>query len=452
AAIRTLVGDHLALALAGGAGPRDGEEALGEALRAGAAADAAGLGPRPGFRSGALAGRADHRPRILHLQVRPEGRLLEADGAVDLQVGAPVAHRAAPRPGPEDLAEDVAEDVGEAAEGVEVEAAEAFPEGVARMPEAVVLRPLFRVREAGVRLGGLLELLLGLLVPGVSVGVVLQGELAVGTLDLLGGGVSRNAQDLVVVSLQVRALCRTGHAGNLMQARHMSSRRSAPGRRITAEARPGCLGRGLARSVRRRSQKPARARRIPPPGSPPRWRPSPADRRRASGPWAARPEPRPRGGAASSSATGSASRKAPPAGWRRSRHPPGRIPPPRRGSRRSSRRPPPPPSVRRVPAPAGRRPRDCSCEPGRRSLRPPRARRRRRDRASPGVRRAGPPAPRPPAPRAATPWHRPRPCCRCRHACRPRSPGSPSPAPGRGPGRGPRARPGPGPRRRPAAA
>jgi len=63
----------------------------------------------------------------------------------------------------------------------------------------VVTLPLLRVAEDAVGLGRLLELLLRFLVAGVAVGVVLEGELAIGRLHLLVGGVARHTEDLVVV-------------------------------------------------------------------------------------------------------------------------------------------------------------------------------------------------------------------------------------------------------------
>ena len=67
------------------------------------------------------------------------------------------------------------------------------------MAEPVVARPLVAIREDRVGLGGLLELLLGVLVALVAIGMVLKRQLAIRALDLLIAGVLRNAEDLVVV-------------------------------------------------------------------------------------------------------------------------------------------------------------------------------------------------------------------------------------------------------------
>src|SRR5690606_32998641 len=102
----------------------------------------------------------------------------------------------------EDLPENVAEDVAEAAEALEPAEA-SLPEGAALVAEAIVAAALLRVGEAGIGLGGLLELLLRLGVPRVLVGVILKRELAVRALDLGGGRGPIDAQDFVVVALQV---------------------------------------------------------------------------------------------------------------------------------------------------------------------------------------------------------------------------------------------------------
>jgi hypothetical protein len=52
-----------------------------------------------------------------------------------------------------------------------------------------------------VGLGDLLESLLGRLVPGVAVRVILEGELAVGLLDLLVARAAGYAERLVIVAL-----------------------------------------------------------------------------------------------------------------------------------------------------------------------------------------------------------------------------------------------------------
>jgi hypothetical protein len=68
------------------------------------------------------------------------------------------------------------------------------------VPEPVVALALLGIGEDLVGGGGLLELGLSLGVAGVPVGVVLEGLLAVGLLDLLRAGRARHAQHLVVIA------------------------------------------------------------------------------------------------------------------------------------------------------------------------------------------------------------------------------------------------------------
>jgi hypothetical protein len=127
-----------------------------------------------------------------------EDRFLEGEVEVVAQVAAPA--RSAPRPAAEHVpeAEEVTEDVAEVGEDRGIEAARAAQAGVA---VGVVALLLVGVAEHAVGLGRLLEALLGLLVPGVAVGMILEGELPVGGLDLLIGGGPRDPEDLVVVAL-----------------------------------------------------------------------------------------------------------------------------------------------------------------------------------------------------------------------------------------------------------
>ncbi len=110
---------------------------------------------------------------------------------------APAAAARASEERPEQVAP---EDVAERAEDVLVRA-EAAAALHGRVAVAVVDRPLLEVGEDLVGLRGLLELLLGRLVAGVLVGVVLQRQLAVGRLDVVGRRGAGDAEDLVGVAL-----------------------------------------------------------------------------------------------------------------------------------------------------------------------------------------------------------------------------------------------------------
>ena len=80
---------------------------------------------------------------------------------------------------------------------------------------AIVHRALVGVAQDVVRLGDLLELLLGLLRPPVPIGVVLHRELPIRLLDVVVGGVARDFEDCVEI----------GH----MQESNPARDRSAPG-------------------------------------------------------------------------------------------------------------------------------------------------------------------------------------------------------------------------------
>src|SRR5689334_15604 len=162
-------------------------------------------------RAGALAGQAQrHRG--------PVDRVAEGQRGLGLHVGAaprPVLRRAAA------AVEHAAEDVAQAAvvpgateDVTEVEAAEAAllagtlpgrnPEAAAeqRAGLVVLLAPLL-VGQHRVRLGDLLEALLGRAIALVGVGVVLAGQLAVRRLDLGRLGCLTDPKRLVVILLQV---------------------------------------------------------------------------------------------------------------------------------------------------------------------------------------------------------------------------------------------------------
>ena len=111
--------------------------------------------------------------------------------------------RAAPALAEQVAEEAAAEDVAERRHDVfgvaEVVDPRPFEAGVA---VAVVALPLRLVGEDLVRLGRLLEPLLGLGVARVLVGVVLQGQLPIGFLDLFGRGVALDAKDFVIITLR----------------------------------------------------------------------------------------------------------------------------------------------------------------------------------------------------------------------------------------------------------
>src|SRR5829696_6049836 len=197
-------------------------------LRAGAAAERAGLGNREEplrlgldpapvaarahgrhgarLRPGAMAGRAGRRERDGHRHLRALHRLLERDVDLGLEVAAALGPRrtarAAPTAGAEEIGQDVAEasEAAAAAPGPEATATAAAREAAAEdAAPGVVLLALIGVRQD--RVGGLhlLEALLGVLVAVVRVRVILARQLAVGLLDLVVRGLLVDAERLVRV-------------------------------------------------------------------------------------------------------------------------------------------------------------------------------------------------------------------------------------------------------------
>src|SRR5262249_12659074 len=162
------------------------------------------------------------------------------DLEVVAQIRAPLRPAATPAAA-EDVAEaeqvaEIAEDVLEAGERVRIEAARADAAD-ARMPEAVVQRSLLGIRDDRVRLGRLLEVLFGLVVPRIAIRVILQRELPVGALDLLVAGVAADAENLVVVAL-AHAFATFTMAGRSRRSPSMYPRRNSsmtsPSRRPSA--------------------------------------------------------------------------------------------------------------------------------------------------------------------------------------------------------------------------
>ena len=136
-----------------------------------------------------------------------------ADVRAAVHAPPPAAVRRAESAAPEMAAEDVAElreDVlhrePSAAESAEASGPAACRTAHSGMAELVVAGALVGVRQHVVGLCGLLEFLLGLLVPGVFVGVVLDGRFAVGLLYFVCVSVLRNAQHFVVIPLLCHGL------------------------------------------------------------------------------------------------------------------------------------------------------------------------------------------------------------------------------------------------------
>src|SRR5918996_4533997 len=182
-------------ALAAGLGDR--EQPL--RLRLEAAALAARADGRRGARLRArpVTGGAGRRQRHRDRHLGTLHRLVERHVHLGLEVPAALGARGARAAAgtAAHSAEQVREDVAHAAEAAAERAGVEAAARAAEDPAARVVRlALVRVGQDRVRLLHLLEALLGGLVAGVAVRVVLAGELAVGLLYLLVGGLAVDAQ------------------------------------------------------------------------------------------------------------------------------------------------------------------------------------------------------------------------------------------------------------------
>ena len=134
-------------------------------------------------------------------------------------------------------AEERVEEVGDRAEAVEVRREAAGAQALVAV--AVVGRAALGVVEDLVGLGGLLELLLGVGVVAVDVGVQLAGELAERLLDRGLVGVAADAEDLVGVAGPV-AIVASALVDVLDEARELAARpRARCGSRRRSPCGPG---------------------------------------------------------------------------------------------------------------------------------------------------------------------------------------------------------------------
>src|SRR5438309_9525395 len=215
AALGTRIRDHRSLAAARGTG-RDGDELPEHRARVaphlpGAAARAAGRGPRALLGARAAARRAAIQRAHAHGLRRPRGDFGQRELECHLQVRptVPVASalaaaedRVEPAQAPEVAHEDV-ERLGQV-EMREAEPALPAPPGArrtapqARFTVAVVDGALVGIAQHLVRLGEPLEPLLGV-VALVAIGMVVHRELAIGLLDVGLGSVATHSQNPVVV-------------------------------------------------------------------------------------------------------------------------------------------------------------------------------------------------------------------------------------------------------------
>src|SRR5579883_110788 len=201
AALGTRLAHHFSVAAAGSAGPPHSEETLLVEQFASPVAGRAGGGAAARFSPRPMAAVAALHSRHLDLGGHPEDRLLEADLQVVAHVFAALGPVAPAPTAAEQVAEaeKVTQNVAEIREGPSVETGRRRALQ-ARVPVAIISRPLLRVAQHAVGFRSLFEFLFSVRIIGVAVRVVGERHLAVRRLDLLIVGVAAYSQNLVVVS------------------------------------------------------------------------------------------------------------------------------------------------------------------------------------------------------------------------------------------------------------
>ena len=213
AAGRTGFAGGLPRAAAGRAGAREFHEAALDGAPAAAAAARAGPLARSGGAALPAAGLAGGLAVDADTGLDAVDGVLEPDlhGVLEVLAALGTAGGGFGAADPAAPAEEILEEIPEGRRAV-VRKIEAFeprpprPSARARarrdppeLAELVVLGPLFRVAQDRVGLLDLLEPGLGRLVPGVEVGMVFPGQLAVGLLDVGQGRSPGDPQDLIII-------------------------------------------------------------------------------------------------------------------------------------------------------------------------------------------------------------------------------------------------------------
>ena len=221
------------------------EESLLDAHRPPTTARAARLRLGSGFGAAALAGLTALPTRHTNLRLVAIGSLLERDLHRVAQI-RPAVHVGSTTPAPagprlaEDIAKNIAKDIGEAARARTTSPCAHV--GVnAGMPVTVVGGPLLLIGEHFVGFFRLLELGLGVFTVRISVRVVFHRQLAIRLLELLFGGVFREAEHLVEIPFRHRCLFTSieRSSGSLrLNAGTEKRAHTAPGRSNGRDQRP----------------------------------------------------------------------------------------------------------------------------------------------------------------------------------------------------------------------
>jgi hypothetical protein len=142
-----------------------------------------------------------------HLGVSAKNRFLEFQSDVLAQVSAALTAASTAGATAKNIAKSkkVAENVAEIVEncGIETRTASARTTAYSGVTEAVIERTFFVIGQDCIGLARLFELLFGIGIVGIAVRMKLHGKLAVGALNLLLAGPTRQTENVVVVAFYV---------------------------------------------------------------------------------------------------------------------------------------------------------------------------------------------------------------------------------------------------------
>ena len=208
--------DQLPSTLAGGAGSANGEKAL---LVSNAPLPlAGGTGAQTLLRicSCTLTGFASLLAGNLDLRFHSSHSFHKTDLKIVSKIRSPPRLVRLSSGAPKDIpeTEKITQDVTEIGEYVGIESLKSSSRGTdASMPKAIVSSSLIGVTQDAVRFGSLFKLFLRLLVPGILIGMVLDGQLPISALDFLLTGVFSDTEYFVVISFLQSTLLRYDLAG-----------------------------------------------------------------------------------------------------------------------------------------------------------------------------------------------------------------------------------------------
>jgi hypothetical protein len=160
------------------------------------------------------------QPRHLDLRAHPANRILDRNFQIVADIVAtprPAAGSAPPPAPPKHIAEakQVAQNVPEVAKRLRIKTLRRATGTLQTLvPEPVIRRPLLRVGQNSVRLGGFFELFFGFRVPRIPVRMILHRHLAIRRLQRRIARVLGNAKYLVVVAFRHRTATLTSAGRN----------------------------------------------------------------------------------------------------------------------------------------------------------------------------------------------------------------------------------------------